>query len=171
MEKNLAEEEKKLLEVLARLNINWKRHEHPEVFNLDQARLYWKDTSGAHCKNLFLRNYRGNHHYLVIVEAEKKINLKKLTSQLAEDRLSFASAGRLQRYLGVSAGAVSPFGLINGVRKEVVVVVDEDLMTRPVLNFHPNVNTATVEISKSDFLKFLEWSGQKVIFLKLEASG
>lgn len=94
-----------------------------------------------------------------------------MEKNLAEDRLSFASAERLQRYLRVSAGAVSPFGLINDVRKEVVVIVDEDLMTRPVLNFHPKVNAVTLEISKSDFLKFLEWSGQKVIFLKLEASG
>jgi Ala-tRNA(Pro) deacylase len=170
MEEVVKEAEKKVLEVLSRLNITWKRYEHPAVFNIEQARVYWKDTGGAHCKNLFLRNYCGHRHYLVIAKAEKKIDLKKLTAKLAEDHLSFGSAERLQRYLGVMPGAVSPFGLLNDARKEVMVVVDEDLMSHSSLNFHPNVNTATLEISKADFLKFLEWSGQKVIFLKLEAS-
>lgn len=171
MEKNLTEEEKKVLEVLDRLEISWKRYEHPPVFTLEQAKLYWRETQGAHCKNLFLRNYRGNHQYLVIVGVDKKIDLKKLAAALGEDKLSFASPERLKQYLGVSPGAVSPFGLINDLRKEVVAVIDEELMSWPALNFHPNVNTSTLEINKADFLKFLQWSGQKIIFLKLEASG
>jgi Ala-tRNA(Pro) deacylase len=170
MEEIMHEAEKKVLEVLSRLNIVWKRYKHPAVLNIEQARLYWKDTNGAHCKNLFLRNYSGRHHYLVIVEADKKVDLKKLTSRLGEDRLSFGSAERLQRYLGVSPGAVSPFGLIHDARKEVAVIIDEDLLAHSSLNFHPNVNTATLEISKEDFLKFLDWSGQKKIFLKMEGS-
>jgi len=165
------ESEKKVLEVLERLKIAWKRYEHPAVFNIEQARLYWKETKGAHCKNLFLRNYSGRRHYLVIVEADKKTDMKKLTDRLGEDRLSFGSAERLQKYLGVSPGAVSPFGLINDARREVVVVIDEDLLTYSSLNFHPNVNTATLEISKDDFLKFLDWSGQKKIILRIEDSG
>ncbi|HEK86135.1 MAG: prolyl-tRNA synthetase associated domain-containing protein [Candidatus Saccharicenans sp.] len=165
----LTDEEKKLFKILSSLNINWKRYSHPPVFTLSEAQQYWQGTSGAHGKNLFLRNYKGNHHYLVIVEAGKNVNLKKLNAYLKEDRLSFASPERLKKFLGVLPGAVSPFGLINDTNKEVVVVIDQDLLGYSSLNFHPNVNTATLEISQADFQKFLNWSGQKIIYWKIES--
>ncbi|MDI6698190.1 MAG: prolyl-tRNA synthetase associated domain-containing protein [Candidatus Saccharicenans sp.] len=166
----LSPEEKKVLETLDSLGIRWERFEHPPVFTLEESSRYWKDRGGAHCKNLFIRNYRGNRHYLVIIRGDKKVDLKQLNLSLAEDRLSFASAERLQRFLGLTAGAVSPFGLINDRQKEVRVVVDRDLLVETELNFHPNVNTATVKIFREDFLKFLEWSGQKVIYLEIKTS-
>jgi Ala-tRNA(Pro) deacylase len=168
MTEKLLDKEKELLKILETLGISWKRYEHPPVFTLSEARQYWKETTGAHCKNLFLRNYKGNHHYLVIIEAGKNADLKKLTNFLNEDRLSFASAERLERYLGVTAGSVSPFALINDVKKEVIVLVDQDLLGFSSLNFHPNVNTATLEISQTDFQKFLKWTGQKIIYMKME---
>jgi len=170
MSEILSPEEKRVLETLDHLGIKWERIEHPPVFTLEESSLYWKDCGGAHCKNLFIRNYRGNHHYLVIVLGHKKVDLKQLTRSLEEDRLSFASPERLKKYLGLTAGAVSPFGLINDAQKEVRVVIDSDLLTETELNFHPNVNTATVKISREDFLKFLKWSGQKMIYLEIKTA-
>lgn len=164
----MSPEEKEVLKILDQLEIKWQRFEHPPVFTLEESSLYWKNQGGAHCKNLFIRNYRGNHHYLVIVKGEKKVDLKSLTQSLGEDRLSLASPDRLKRYLGLTPGAVSPFGLINPAAREVRVVVDKDLLTESQLNFHPNVNTSTVQISRDDFMKFLEWCGQKLIFLEMK---
>ncbi|MGB9906428.1 MAG: prolyl-tRNA synthetase associated domain-containing protein [Candidatus Saccharicenans sp.] len=164
----MTQEEKEVLEILDRLGIKWQRFEHPPVFTLEESSLYWQDRGGAHCKNLFIRNYRGNRHYLVIVKGEKKIDLKWLTQSLAEDRLSFASPERLKRFLGLTPGAVSPFGLIHQTAREVRVVVDKDLLTESALNFHPNVNTSTIQISREDFLRFLEWCGQKIILLEMK---
>ncbi len=168
MTETISPEEKKVLETLDSLEIKWARFEHSPVFTLEESSLHWRAHGGAHCKNLFIRNYRGNHHYLVIVRGDKKIDLKELARSLAEDRLSFASPLRLQKFLGLSAGAVSPFGLINDLQKEVRVVIDRDLLAETELNFHPNVNTATVKISRDDFLKFLRWSGQKIIYLDIK---
>jgi len=168
---NLTEEEKKVLEILDKLGLSWERLEHPPVFTLEESSLYWKGWGGAHCKNLFLRNYKGNRHYLLIVRGDKKVDLKKLTCQLEEDRLSLASEERLKKYLGVNSGAVSPFGLINDPAKEVRVILDRDLLEESELNFHPNVNTSTVRISRNDFLKFLEWTGHEFRFLPIGNGG
>jgi len=73
----------------------------------------------------------------------------------------------LNRYLGLSTGAVSPFGLINDIKKEIQVVIDKDLKKFDRINFHPNVNTATIEISFKDFEKFLNWCGNRVHFLRI----
>ncbi|MGB9836113.1 MAG: prolyl-tRNA synthetase associated domain-containing protein [Candidatus Saccharicenans sp.] len=170
MDTNISDEEKKVLDILTGLNLSWERIEHPPVYSIEEARLHWEKVKGGHVKNLFLRNYKGNRHYLVLVSADKKVDLKKLTRELNEDRLSFASPERLEKFLGLKPGAVSPFGLINDREKKVVVVIDRDLLALPCLNFHPNVNTSTITVTTEDFQKFLSWSGQKIILFELEDS-
>ena len=161
-----SEVEQKVLDVLGRLGVLFVRHEHPPVYTVDDADKYWTDLRGSHCKNLFLRNKKGNRHYLVIAPTSKSIDLKDLNHALHEDRLSFASPERLMRCLGLEPGSVSPFGLINDAAKEVRVIVDEDLRTSLWLGFHPNINTATLDISFADFEKFLAFCGNEVRFLR-----
>jgi Ala-tRNA(Pro) deacylase len=154
--------EAKVLEILDKLGIEYTRREHPPVFTVEQAEKHWTEIDGAHCKNLFLRNKKGNRHYLVILLSRKQADLRGLNEKLGEDRLSFGSPDRLKKYLGLEPGSVSPFGLINDLGKQVIVVVDQDLRREARVNFHPNVNTSTVGISTADFEKFLDWSGQTV---------
>ncbi len=159
--------EQPVLDALDRLGISYVRHEHPPVATVDEAEKHWTNIHGTHCKNLFLRNKKGNHHYLVIAPAAKPVDLRRLNERLGEDRLSFASPERLRRCLGLEAGSVSPFGLINDTAKAVEVVVDEELFGAAGLGFHPNVNTATLEISAADFARFLAWCGNKLTRLQL----
>jgi len=163
----VAEIEHKVLESLDRLGIDYVRHEHPPVATVEEAEKHWAGLQGTHCKNLFLRNYKGNHHYLVIAPVTRGIDLKRLTAELGEDRLSFASAERLRRWLGVEPGSVSPFGLLNDETHRVGVVCDLALRSGPRLGFHPNVNTATLEISLADFERFLASCGNPVRWLEL----
>ena len=163
----VAEIERKVLDALDQLGIAYARHEHPPVFTVEDAVKYWTALRGTHCKNLFLRNKKGNRHYLVIAPTSRTIDLKRLNSLLDEDRLSFGSPERLQRCLGLEPGAVSPFGLINDREKEVRVIVDAELRDSRFLGFHPNVNTATLDIAFADFEKFLAWCGNDVRYLKI----
>lgn len=164
----LSEKEKRVYEVLDDLGISYNRHEHPPVYTVEEAEKQWTDIIGAHCKNLFLRNKKGNRHYLVILEASKAADLKSLNKLLGEDRLSFASEKRLMKYLDLETGAVSAFGLINDKENHVKVVIDEDLTKAEAVNFHPNVNTATVGISFPDFEKYLTWCKNTVRYLPFE---
>lgn len=160
-------QEEKVEDFLKGLGIDFVRIEHPPAATVEEAEKFWTGLRGAHVKNIFLRNFKGNRHYLLLVEAAKKVDLKHLNRVLEEDRLSFASERRLKTFLGVSPGAVSPFGLINDAGKEVQVVIDNDLSNSPYLAFHPNVNTATLEISGPDFIKYLEACGHRVRWLEL----
>ncbi len=161
----ISEKEQKVYDLLEQLGITYKRYEHPPVYTVDEAKQYWQDIEGAHSKNLFLRNNKGSQHYLVILEESKKADIKDLSAKLAAGKLSFASERRLMEHLGLETGAVSPFGLINDDKKAVTVAVDRDLKKAGTVNFHPNVNTATVSLSFSDFEKFLEHCGNEVILL------
>lgn len=163
----VAEVERKVLETLDQLGISYVRHEHPPVATVEEAEKHWAGLKGTHCKNLFLRNYKGNHHYLVIAPVTRGVDLKRLNAMLGEDRLSFASPERLKRWLGLEPGSVSPFGLVNDEARHVQVVCDEALRSSFALGFHPNVNTATLEIAFADFEKFLACRGNTVRWLEL----
>ena len=155
--------EQKVFDVLNGLGIKFVQYEHPAVYTVEQANQHWQNISGLHCKNLFLRDKKGRKHYLVVVESSKTVDIKALNSQL-EERLSFASPQRLMKYLGLEPGSVSPFGLINDADKAVHVILDEDIKQADQVNFHPNVNTITLGISRTDFDTFLRNCGNTITY-------
>jgi Ala-tRNA(Pro) deacylase len=157
-----ADAERQVYRALDALGIAYERYAHPPVFTVEQAEEHWALIPATHCKNLFLRNQKGSRHYLVVAERSARIDLRRLAEQLHEDKLSFASAERLMRYLGLEAGSVSPFGLLNDIHHDVVVVIERALEAAERVGFHPNVNTATITLGATDFRRFLESRGNVV---------
>ncbi len=144
------------------LQIDYVEHEHPAVFTVEEAEMHKGHLGGMKLKNLFLRNKKGDRHFLFITPAMKEIDLKKLSEISGEKKLGFASPERLKEYLGLTPGSVGPFGLINDKKHEVIVFLDKDILKGDKLNFHPNRNTATVQIAKEELFKFLAWAGNEV---------
>jgi Ala-tRNA(Pro) deacylase len=147
---------------LRELGIACTRHEHPPAATVEEAEPHWAGIAATHCKNLFLRNQKGDRHYLVVLEASKKADLRKVADQIGDGKLSFASAERLMKHLGLTPGSVSPFGLINDHVHAVRVVLDRDLKAAERLSFHPNINTVTYTIASADFARFLDACGNRV---------
>ena len=156
-----------ILGALQALDIRFELFEHPPVHTADEAAIHWQAISGAAVKNLFLRNKKGDRHYLVILGIDKQADLRQLVKVIGDDRLSFGSPERLQKYLGVTPGSVSPLGLIHDSGRAVRVIVDSDLRTAERLIFHPNDNTASLTISGADFVRFLEDRGNSVRWVRL----
>lgn len=158
---------KDIYKVLEELGIEYQKIDHPAVFTVEDAEKFASKVSiDQHRKNLFLRNKKGDKHFLVILKATKRINIKQLENLLGED-LSFASPERLLKYLRLTSGSVSPFGLINDTAREVQVIVDSELLDFAEHGFHPNINTATLVISTADFKKFLESTQNQITYLNL----
>jgi Ala-tRNA(Pro) deacylase len=156
-----------LYEILERLGISFEYYDHPPVPTIEQARIYWKDIEASHCKNLFFRNHKGNRHYLVIIEHEHDLAIRDLEQRLRQGKLSFASDERMMKYLGLSPGSVSPFGLINDTGKHVHVFIDHSLRSAAKISFHPGINTASLVVSIADFEKFLHFTGNTFEYLEL----
>lgn len=156
-----------LYKLFARLGIQYEYHEHPALATIEDAKIHWKDYNSGRCKNIFFRNHKGDKHYLVILEHLRQLDIHDLEKRLKQGKISFASDQRLKKYLGVEPGSVSPFGLINDTEKHVHLFIDEKLKDFERLTFHPNVNTASLIISKSDFLKFLDFLGNTFEFIRL----
>ena len=149
------------------LGIAYQRYEHPPVFTGEDAALHWADIPAHGMKNLFLRNKKGNRHYLVILPIEKEADLRRLVKVIGDDRLSFGSPERLAAHLGLTPGSVSPFGLLNNPSHSVQVVVDAKLRGSGQLIFHPNLNSRSVTIADEDLARFLSSTGHVVRWLSL----
>jgi Ala-tRNA(Pro) deacylase len=149
------------------LGIAYEKYEHPPVFTAEEAAVHWGGIEGKPVKNLFLRNKKGDRHYLVIVGIEKQVDLRTLVKVIGDDRLSFGSPDRLKARLGLTPGSVSPFGLINDAAGSVRVILDADLREAERLIFHPNDNTASVTISFADFERFLASRPNPVRWVRL----
>ena len=159
--------QEKLYNVLKDLSIDFDYYEHKAAPTIELAMENWKNIDSTHCKNLFFRNHKGKKHYLVILRHDKQLNIKILESKLKQGKLSFASEKRMDKYLGLKPGSVSPFGLVNDAETHVYLFIDSDLQKAERLSFHPNDNTASLVIEYNDFIKFLKHCGNNYEFIEI----
>lgn len=156
-----------IYQALENLGIPYQRFDHPPVFTVEESKVHCLNIPGGHSKNLFLRNEKGDRHYLVTVEGDKTVDLKELRKLLNERKLSFGSPERLKAKLGVTPGSVSLLALINNIEKDVIVILDEDLWSHDLIQYHPNRNDATLVIKIEDLERFLESQKHEVQRMKL----
>lgn len=161
------ENENQVYEALDKLEIEYEVYRHKAVFTVEEANECCQGIPGAGCKNLFLKDSKGRRHFLVVVPDEKKVDIKKLGEKLGVGSLGFASPERLLKYLGLTPGSVSPFGLLNDKDAAVELVADRCLLDFEQVTFHPNDNTATVVISSESFRKFLKSLKNKSEFISI----
>ncbi|MDI6707124.1 MAG: prolyl-tRNA synthetase associated domain-containing protein [Firmicutes bacterium] len=159
--------EEKVYDTLDKLDIAYCINEHPAVYTVEEAQGHCSSIPGTHCKNLFLTDTKGRRHYLIVMRNNKKLDIKKLAERIGEKGLKFASERRLKEYLDLTPGSVSPFGVVNDINNEVIVVLDEELKDSKQINFHPNINTITLTLKYEDFERFLEQCGNQVIYLDI----
>lgn len=157
----------KVLSYLNERGIKHSWYTHDEAPTIEIARTQWRNDGSKHCKNLFFRNHKGNRHYLVVLDCEQDLNIHDLEKRLHQGKLSFASPQRMERYLGLQPGSVSPFGLINDLDNHVHLFLDANLKNYQSLSFHPNDNHATVVISQSEFMRYLGEVGNSYEYIEM----
>jgi Ala-tRNA(Pro) deacylase len=143
---------------LDQLGIAHRTVEHPPVFTVEEAKALRGNLPGHHIKNLFLRNKK-EEMWLVVALEDRAIDLKRLGDVLGAGRLSFGSADRLKRYLGVEPGSVTPLALANDGGHAVRLVLDRGVADGGPVNAHPLVNTMTTALAPADLLRFFDATG------------
>lgn len=156
-----------IFENLQALGISYELVEHAPAFTMEEYNALGFNPDDEICKNLFLRDYKGKRHMLVVLKGSKHADLRLIQAEVESSKLSFASDERLAKYLDVKKGSVSPLGLINDTAGAVEVYFDEDLQNAPRLGFHPNDNTATVFLSFADVRRYIESTGHTIRFIQV----
>ena len=140
------------------LGIVTRTFEHEPVFTVDEAKKVHDKIPGGHCKNLFCKDEKGVLWLIVALE-DSAIDLKATPAKIGSRRLSFGKPELLMEVLGIAPGSVTPFSLVNDTQARVNVILDEAMMKRDQLNFHPLKNDATTTIAAADLLTFIKACG------------
>lgn len=137
--------------------------EHPAVYNMEEMAAVDLPYPEADGKNLFLRDDKKRHYYLLTVRGDKRVDLKAFRQANGTRPLSFASAEDLQAKLGLLPGAVTPLGALNDREGQVEVFLDQDFLSPPgLIGVHPNDNTATLWLRMEDLIALLRDHGTVV---------
>ena len=136
--------------------ISYEWFDHKAVFTIDEMLEIGLEKEEDIAKNLFLRDNKGKRHFLVVIRENKQADLKSLGEKIGAGRLSFASEERLMKYLGLTKGSVTPFGILNDTDCAVEVIFDEDFRNLEAIGVHPNDNTASVFLAFSDLVQIIE---------------
>lgn len=143
--------------------------DHRPVFTVGEGEDIKAALPGGHTKNLFLKDHKGQL-WLVSALGQTRIDLKALPAAIGSARLSFGSAELLEAVLGVTAGSVTAFALINDRERRVRFVLDAALAAADPVNFHPLTNTATTAVSQAGFRRFLAAVGVEPVIVDFAAS-
>ncbi len=156
-----------ILDKLNELNIEYELVEHPAAFTMEDIAVANLSSYGHIAKNLVLRDVKGTRNMLVVLHGDKRADLRLIRDEIQSTKLSFASDERLKKFLNVSKGSVSPFGVIYDTEKELEIYFDSDLKNEEIVGCHPNDNRATVFLKFSDLVKYIENSGHTIRFIKV----
>jgi hypothetical protein len=157
-----------LFAALDRLGAKITIANHPPVFTVEQAKRHRAaGEAGAHVKNLFVRNKKGEMWLITTLE-DRPVDLKALGKRIGAGNLSFASYDRLRARLGVEPGSVTPLAAMNDREGVVRVVLDAAILAAEVVHCHPLTNDRTVAIAPGDLVRFLEDCGHAPSVIDLD---
>lgn len=160
----MEEQTERILSRLDGLEIEYRLYEHPPVAKaLDRFEL-GLDFGAQVCKNLFLTTRNESRFYVLMLEADKTADLKRLARAIGSSRLCFASDERLFELMGQRPGMVSPLGVIEDRERRVTVLLDAGLRGGRIC-VHPSDNTKTLVMDFSDMERYVRSSGHEIIFI------
>ena len=94
--------------------------------------------------------------FLVVLPAEKFLDMAALGNKIAVSKLSFASAESMQELLGAHPGSASVMGLVNDEDDYVQLIIDKEVADEEWFGCNPGINTAHLKMKTEDLLnKFL----------------
>ena len=126
---------------------------HPAVYTIDGLDALELPKKERIAKNLYLRDDKRRHYYLVVAEKGKRADLKALRRTISKEET--------EKLLGVSSGSVSPLGILNDEDRKTKVLID-DFFLGGEIGVHPNENTATLWLKTEDLMEMIRRHGTAV---------
>ena len=158
---------KKVIDAMESMNIQYDIIEHPAVYTIDEMDKLNIDSNNEVVKNLFVRDDKKKRYFLIVLQKNKRVDLKEIRKELNCRPLSFASEEDLGKYMKLSKGSVTPFGILNDSDFKVEVVLDKDILLFERIGIHPNDNTATVWICPKDLEFIIKNHGNSIRYLNI----
>ena len=161
--------EERVYDMLDRLDIKYERIDHEAIATMEGCLEIERLLGIEICKNLFLRNSKGDQYYLLMLPGRKQLVTKNIAKQIGSTRLSFGTPDKLEEYLDLTPGSVSILGLMNDTEGRVQLLFDRELIMHEYLGCHPCINTSSLRLKTSDiFDKLLPAMKHEPIFVDID---
>lgn len=162
----MALSEQAILQLLEEYHINYIVRKHEPIFTVAQGEALGLPNVQAAVKSLLLTDDKHQSYYLVVLPLDKRLDLKELRVKIGSRRLTMASSQELVQLLGLTPGAVTPFGLLQDKEHRVQAFFDAELKENTIAT-HLDSNTATVWLHCHKLVHLLEAKGHKSTYLPL----
>ena len=153
-------------EALRAMGIEFERADHPAVCNMAETAELALPHPEAEAKNLFLRDDRREHFFLLTVRGDRRVDLKEFRRAHQTRPLRFASEEELSSLLGLIPGAVTPLGVLNDAEHHVKFFLDR-AFADGLVGVHPNDNTATLWLRAEDLIRVVRDHGNEIEYIDL----
>ena len=161
--------EDRVYDLLERLGVPFERVDHDAVGTIEGCAEIEKLLDIEICKNLFLRNSKGDQYYLLLLPGGKHLVTKDLAKKIGSTRLSFGTPEKMEEYLDITPGSVSVLGLMNDHGNNIQFLVDNDIKKWEYFGCHPCINTSSLKIKTADlFSKILPAVGHEPVFVDID---
>lgn len=145
----------KVADKLKELGIEYETVEHPPALTTEQADEFIEGVEGVRTKTMFLTDRKKREFYLIIMDDTKRMDMD-LFKEIVGKKVKMASENSLMEKMGLPAGVVSPFGLLNNEDHDISVYFDKEIMDEERMSFHPNTNEKTIFVKTEDLIKYLD---------------
>lgn len=146
--------------------VEYELFEHPPAYTVEDILSYGLPQPELGAKNLFLRDKKKRHYCLLVAKDDRPVSIRDFEEKAGLGKLSFASEEDLMRFLGLTRGAVTPFGVLNDATRTVRVFLDRYFEGGRIA-VHPCENTATVYLRTADLVRLLREHGSAVEVVEL----
>lgn len=144
------DKEIRVYDLLDKLGVSYQRVDHEAAMTMESCAEIDQVLDATTCKNLLLCNRQKTDFYLLLMSGDKVFQTKELSAQLGVSRLSFASGEAMEEFLDITPGSLSVMGLMNDKDFRVRLVIDEPVLAREYIGFHPCINTTTLRVKTAD---------------------
>lgn len=144
---------------LEEMEIPFEKLDHPAAVTTEEADAAIEGLPGVRTKTLFLTNKKKTEVFMVIMDEDKRMDMKMLAELVGQKQIKFGSPELLKEKLGLAPGIVSLFGLLNNADRDIKVYLDKEMLAEEKVTFFANTNTQTVFLKMDDMYRFIKACG------------
>ncbi|PIZ82531.1 hypothetical protein COX97_04390 [Candidatus Pacearchaeota archaeon CG_4_10_14_0_2_um_filter_05_32_18] len=149
---------------LEKISVKYILHKHSPVYTCEESEKLKVTIQGMHAKSLLVKGKNTGKFYMIILPCIERIDKKKLKNCIGEE-ITFANSDELEKLLKLKPGSVSPFAIIEDKGSKIAIVFEKKVWKAEILNFHPNINTETIELKNTEFKKYIKSLKNKIIVI------
>jgi Ala-tRNA(Pro) deacylase len=138
-------------ELLDKHNAKYVHYTHEHVHTSQDAAAIRNTNLDDAAKAIICKLQRKDGTYVFIqavIQASKRIDLKKLKILLDSKNVALASPDEVLRETGCTIGSVPPFGILFNIQ----VYFDEGLLTRESIVFSAGTHTDSIEMNPESYV-------------------